>query len=485
LAMEKQRHGKVHTNFPGAVSLGWNGVTTEDSTAGSEPAGPVRFFQRVDWLGFGVTALAAFAVYFYTLAPEVDLYFSGIFCTSAFYPSPSMPPGHPVWALYGWVFIKLIPFSNIAWRLAVASAVAASLTCGLIALMVSRVGILAVDGLGGFQRRSAREEMAIRVVCGGVAGLGFGFEGGYWRTAVVADTWPLSLGLFALTLCLLTRWFFTGQPARYLYAAALLHGLNLAESQALFPAMLALPFLVAMAHRHLARAMFLGLCAAAWAALFLRHRPTFMALRNIPNWSYWPAGATTIALTAWSSSVFNRTGRFLSEWKSAAVCGVLLVAGLGANLLLPVYSMTTPPINWNYARTVDGFIFLLARGQFEAINPISDFGRLVDGWIVYGKTAANLYGVLYLLAAAVPFLMLRKAAPAAQKWLLGMLAVWFFVSLPMIVALNMTIASMDSLNTTYFAPTHLVLALLAGVGLTMVGYTFGKSGGGGDGEVAG
>ncbi len=69
------------------------------------------FFQKVDWLSFGLTTILAFTVYLLTLAPEVTLEHSGIEATAAMYPSPSMPSGHPVWAIYGWLFIKLVPFS--------------------------------------------------------------------------------------------------------------------------------------------------------------------------------------------------------------------------------------------------------------------------------------------------------------------------------------------------------------------------------------
>src|SRR6266849_4602961 len=98
------------------------------------------FFQGTDWLSGGITVIVALVVYLWTMAPDVTLGLSGIFATGAAYAGVAHPPGFPVWTLYSWLFIKLLPVSNIAWRVAVGSAVAAALASGLVALMVSRGG---------------------------------------------------------------------------------------------------------------------------------------------------------------------------------------------------------------------------------------------------------------------------------------------------------------------------------------------------------
>jgi hypothetical protein len=41
------------------------------------------FFQRTDWLSFGLTAVVVLVVYLRTLAPEITLEYSGILSTSA------------------------------------------------------------------------------------------------------------------------------------------------------------------------------------------------------------------------------------------------------------------------------------------------------------------------------------------------------------------------------------------------------------------
>jgi hypothetical protein len=57
--------------------------------AGNAPVLTGPFFQRTDWVSFGVTAVVVLVVYFRTLAPEVTLEYSGILSTSAMYAGAS------------------------------------------------------------------------------------------------------------------------------------------------------------------------------------------------------------------------------------------------------------------------------------------------------------------------------------------------------------------------------------------------------------
>src|SRR6266545_2305668 len=210
--------------------------------SGAMPAPPkrARFFQPTDWLSFGLTSTLALAGYWLTLAPDVTLGSSGIFSVGAMYAGVPLPPGYPLWTIYARLFIWLLPFSNIAWRVAVSSAVAGALACGMIALMVSRGGLMFVRSTHWTGRFAPEEEGRLGVVCGCVAGLGFGFDGGFWKTSVVADPWPLSMLLLALVLCLLMKWAYGPAYRRCLYGASFVYGLTVSNSQALFAAALGL-----------------------------------------------------------------------------------------------------------------------------------------------------------------------------------------------------------------------------------------------------
>jgi hypothetical protein len=426
------------------------------------------FFERVDWTSFGVTFLLSLAVYLFLLIPENDLEFSGIYATSALHGGVSNPPAYPVWTLYSWLFVRLLPFSNIAWRVAVATAVASALTCGLIALMVSRAGFLAVGNISGFKALSINEQKSFRIVCGCVAGLGLGLDGCFWKKAEVADQWNFNVCLFALELCLLTRWFFAPQQKRYLYSAALVQGLILADSQALFPTAFALPFLVALGNPKIGREIFF-----LFSVLFTGVLVTNPYTHWFDDWMNYTTrfceiAATVLVVAAWVFLLILTRG-FMSEWKATLFCVILFFVGVSACLLLPVFSMTDPPVNWGYPRTVAGFFHVLARGQYGAPDDVQSIRGLLAAWPIYAKIAIDNFGIAYLVAAAIPFFLLHKISPLARKWIIGLLIVWFLVSTLMLIGLNpgWDKAGMD-LDAPFFAATHLVLAVLAGCGLMLI-----------------
>jgi hypothetical protein len=234
-------------------------------------------FQRSDWLGFGATTLLALLVYLLTLGPSVGLDNSGVWSTVAAYGGVSSPPGYPLWTLWAWVFTKLLPFSNIAWRVAVSSAVAGALACGLIALMVSRGGAAILEQMPDHQRLKPKEKKWLRTVCGYAAGMIFGLNGAFWPQAVIIAVWPLSILLLCLVLCLLQRWNFQPESRRCLYAAALVYGLLLTNSQIEFAFAPAILFLVMTENPKTGRDMFLiagVLFLAGLVGIWLGHFPS-------------------------------------------------------------------------------------------------------------------------------------------------------------------------------------------------------------------
>jgi hypothetical protein len=454
------------TNVTKSVSIHRDGIMLDEPNTITNPVRRFRFFQSTDWAAFGSGFILSLAVYLMTLAPNVTLGYSGVYSTAAMYPGPSIPPGHPLWAIYGWLFIKLIPVSNIAWRLNLASAVAAALSCGLIALLVSRVGVVVVGHDPTFNGFTPEQQKSVRLVCGCVAGLGLGLDGCFWCKAVIADTWPLSVCLFAVTLCLLTRWFFAPQQTGFLYGAVFVLGLTLSESQALIPAAFGLPFGVAIGNRRLGRELFFGISIVLWCILlFRKHLSPF-------QWSVNSADARILVALASIATLMCavqtfRTRQFFSEWKAGGRCAILFLGGLSAYFLLPVFSMTNPPMNWGYPRSVEGFFHLLNRGQFESLTPPADFKRLFAQWGMYAGVTAKEFGVSYLLAATVPFVLAHQLSSRTRLWMFGLLAVWFVVTTLMLAGLNMDRDSVPFVKP-YFAASHLILAIFSGCGLVLI-----------------
>ena len=130
-----------------------------------------------------------------------------------------------------WLWIKLIPYSNLAWRVAVGSAWAAALACGLTALMVSRGGALLLGSNPAFSGLRPVEQNWLRAACGIVAGLALGFCETIWSQVAKCDIWAVSVLLFAIMQLLLMRWTFSRDRRRFLYGGVVLYGLVLTNSQ--------------------------------------------------------------------------------------------------------------------------------------------------------------------------------------------------------------------------------------------------------------
>src|SRR5436190_2081450 len=153
-------------------------------------ASPVAsLFRPIDWLTFGLTTLLVFIGYFLTLAPNVTLEDSGELATGSFYAGVPHPPGYPVWTIYTWLFTRLVPVSNIAYRVALASAVAGALASGLIGLLVSRGSSLILEGIVELKNIERRWENWLCLVSGYVAGMLLGFNGFMWSQAVIVEVY--------------------------------------------------------------------------------------------------------------------------------------------------------------------------------------------------------------------------------------------------------------------------------------------------------
>ena len=363
-------------------------------------------YEEADWLSLVVTSASVFLVYLVTLSPNVSLGFSGIFSTAAMYGGVPHPPGYPVAVWWQGLFVHLLPVSNIAWRVAVSSAVAGALACGLIALLVSRVGKDLIHRNDSFTQGGC-----VRIVCGFVAGTGFGFNGAFWGRAVIADVWTLSICLFCGALCLVLRWCFTPVRTRYLYLSAFVYGLTLTNSQILLAAAPAIPALLLVA----------------------------------------------------------QTRRILTRWRTVLGCIAALALGLTPYLYVPVASMTNPPMNWGYPRTVSGFYHVISRGQYERIQPTSEITAFAKQVAMYGAVTVKEFGWPFLVVASIPWVFFRCTPPPERACLLASLVLYLCLTLLLIAVLNPT----DYLDgrrmiKVFFSASYVILAVWVGLGLIKV-----------------
>src|SRR5205823_324190 len=108
---------------------------------------PAPLFRKTDWLTFLITFGAVWIGYYLTLAPELTLEDSGELATGSMYAGIPHPPGYPVWTIYTWLWTVLLPFKNIAWRVALGEATGGALASGLLGLLVSRGSSLLMEGI--------------------------------------------------------------------------------------------------------------------------------------------------------------------------------------------------------------------------------------------------------------------------------------------------------------------------------------------------
>ncbi|HAB17319.1 MAG TPA: DUF2723 domain-containing protein [Verrucomicrobiota bacterium] len=230
------------------------GVSIPEASAAD--TSPPRLFRPVDWLTLGVVSLVMLLAYLLTLAPDLTLEDSGELAVGSMYAGVPHPPGYPLWTLYSWAFTKLLPFSNMAWRVAVSSAVAAALASGLIGMLVSRGSSLIVEGIEQFKDIERRWENPLCLVSGLVAGLLLGFNGFIWSQAVIVEVYTLAVLTLAGVLVCLFRWTYAPHQRRYLYFAFFLFGLCFCNHQTLIVAAIGLEVTVLMADRRLGRDLF-------------------------------------------------------------------------------------------------------------------------------------------------------------------------------------------------------------------------------------
>ncbi len=119
-----------------------------------------------------------------------------------------------------------------------------------------------------------------------------------------------------------------------------------------------------------------------------------------------------------------RTTGLASEIKLPAIIGGMWLLGSGFYFFMPVASMTNPPMNWGYPRTVDGFVHALTRGQYERTNPTNDPVRFFEQLRMYFEGAKEEFNLVYLLIALVPlvyyfFRRMERIEKAGLLWVSG------------------------------------------------------------------
>ncbi len=431
-------------------------------------------------LAFAVTAVGAFLVYFFTLAPTVTLEYSGSLAVAADRLGVPSPPGYPLWTMLGWLFCRLLGFAryhghpNPAWALGVMSAFFGACACGLAALLVAR---MVRDSTAEDRGRAAGFAAC---VAGVTAGLVLAFSNTIWSESVIVERGTLKMLLQTGALTLLYYWM--RRPAGdYLPCfAALVLGLGLST---FYPMVLMVPvfFLcVLLKDKRLFRdsvvvgsvvgglIVFNWLLASLGATLsddgsFMPKYPAIARAQwmlwttgphNNPFWVYLAINLAAIAL-GWI---------FLPRGRTVAVSFLLAELALLACLYLPLASDANPPLNWGYARTWEGFIHCVSRGQYESMNASPVFSlRYVEqlGWY-FRSLLANFSLPAVALAMVGMIVQFRRN----WRWGLTLLGAFVMFSFVVVSCINPMMDMQDSyIQRVRLIQSYGVLVLWLGTGV--------------------
>ena len=509
------------------------------ATPVAPPAKVIPLFRRIDWLAFALTSICVFIGYMMTLAPDLTLQDCGELATGSFYAGVPHPPGYPVWTIFTWAFTRIIPFGNIAYRVAISSAFAGALACGLVSLMVSRGSSMILEGIAELKGIESKWENWLCLVAGFVSGMLLASNGFMWSQAVIVEVYTLSaLSLAGVLVCLM-RWIYAPHQRRYLYIAFFLFGICFNNHQSLLVIALGLIVAVIATSQKLGRELcfwsfvcYLGglVGKAAGMVGVLNDNPPLMFVYNVIGvaigitwvWllfktrkkgieilrdlallgtvgyvllvighitSYVAIFQHKIPLFVLANMVgLACTGAFVylaretwgmgREWLGSWICGACWFLGAAFYVYMPLASMSNPPLNWGYPRTVTGFFHAFTRGQYERIHPtlgqsgnmFKDIGRYFDQMLMYFTGAMDEFNLVYLLIALVPFLFWKKLQPRERAWMVGLTAIYLTLSVFLLWLLNpgSDRQSLD-LNKPFFTASHVMIAMSIGYGLTLIG----------------
>jgi len=443
----------------------------------AESAPPVKvppMFRPNDWLALLIAFGAVWAVYLWTLAPELTLEDSGELCTGSFYAGIPHPPGYPFWAIYSWIWTVIVPFGNVAWRVEVGQSFASAMGCGLLALMVSRGGSMMIEGIEDLKGLDRKWENTICIVCGVALGVLFGLGGYMWKESVVVNRisifgvpWLLAM------IALLMRWMYAPHQRRYLYAAMLVFGWLVTIHQSLLLCAFGVEVLIAMVLPRMGRDMFTVNSAIYLLVLFYKSKgsvPALNAMTMTEQIIFNGVGLFSMIGAVW---LFIKTNKLFTEWLSVLVIiPIVCMFGVSVYLYSAVSCMSTPPMQWGYPRTVEGFFHMLSRGQYgtgEAVNPLADPSRFLFQLWYLAEGLSESFSWVYMFIGLLPFLFLKKMQKRERGWLIGLTSIYLLLSVQLVIVLSVSAdRSTSELNKVFFTASHGVFAIMIGYGMVLL-----------------
>jgi hypothetical protein len=449
-----------------------------DSNSGMPPRLFPWLIDHPEGAAFWLTFLVAFSIYALTLPPHLTLGLAGTHVTGAWYAGVGHPPGYPVWTLYAFCFSSLFPVGNVAFRVALSSAVAMALASGLLAAAACRMCGHLSNKDNGQRRLGPIDAQRLKIVCSFAGASGFAFSSPVWKMAIAAEPDAFGVLLFCIACFLLQRWFFAPDRLGPLAGAVFVFGCAVVNSQWLFVAAPGLLLVVALRNAPLARDFALVtafvLLAATLGEKLVRWVPEPLGnLSQLHNlWTiYLLAGIYAAVLCGVLTA---GTQRLLDTKRQQLILFTAFLVPFFAYFYSAAASMTNPPVNWSYPRSLESFVHLIGRGQYEGVRPVDSFGEYLPQVGLLAPAFFKVYGWLFAIPALLCLLSMPRIAGEARTWLLALAGPFVCLTLLFLALLNPSFdrATLD-MAMAFACPAYLLLTFWTVAGLLILGTRIG------------
>ena len=440
--------------------------STESATTVPQSHGPV--FGVPGTIAFGIASVVAFAVYCSTLAPSVTFEYSGELLTVARSLGVPHPPGYPIWTILAWIWQRIVPFGNIAWRVNLMSAFFGALAIGLTASLISSSGHAMAARCGFLKRIGDERLMDLIVLASSVsAALMLGFSPAMWSQSVITEVYTLNACFLIATLALLYRWSFDTERRGWLYLASFAWGMSLTNHQTLLLLTVALPMFVWFADRKLGRdvlAPVLVVIVFGVLKMIVTPHSLFKQGTFSAAWIF----AHGIGAGVWLYYLWKEGPGFMRLWRPVLAIYGAVAIGLSLYAYVPFASATNPPANWGDARTPAAFVHHIATSQYEKVHPERTPLQLWSQINMFFDDLKSQFTILYALIALAALFFYRDLAREDRRWLLFLLVAFLFLAVEFIYLSNQTFDKQKQFtDRVSFLPCHCLYALWIGYGLIL------------------
>ncbi|MEW6096899.1 MAG: DUF2723 domain-containing protein [bacterium] len=170
----------------------------------------LRAFTSIDYAGGIVVFFICWAVYLHTLTPTIGFHDSGDMVTAAFVLGIPHPTGYPLYCLLGKLWMTILPFGNIAYRMNLASALCASLACMMVYFIILK---LTVNSRQWTVKKDFPDSPILpfsvsisKLIPAIVGALMLAFATTFWEQAVIAEKYMLNALFATLLIFILLKW---------------------------------------------------------------------------------------------------------------------------------------------------------------------------------------------------------------------------------------------------------------------------------------